>query len=59
MDRKASRHVVIAISGFLSKDADHAKDWNDICENLKDSSVAVYGVNWDAKTYFDILCPVV
>jgi hypothetical protein len=49
MDRKASRHVVIAISGFLSKDANHAKDWNDICENLKDSSVAVYGVNWDAK----------
>jgi hypothetical protein len=48
LDLKASRHVVIAISGWLSKDANHEKDWNAICEYLKDRSVVVFGVNWDA-----------
>ncbi len=57
MDLKASRHVVIAISGWLSKDANHEKDWNAICEYLKDSSVVVFGVNWDAKKIIDLAIP--
>jgi hypothetical protein len=54
LEKKASRHVTIAISGFLSQNSQLKEGWNDLCEHLRETSVAAYAVKWEAKTKEDV-----
>jgi hypothetical protein len=52
--QKASRHVTIAVSGFLSKDSPHKNEWSSLSTHLGESSVAAYALNWEAKKWPNI-----
>ena len=54
MHQKASRHVTIAVSGFLSKDSPHKDEWSSLSTHLGESSVAAYALNWEAKEWKNI-----
>ncbi len=54
MHQKASRHVTIAVSGFLSKDSPHKDEWSSLSTHLGESSVAAYALNWEAKEWPNI-----
>ena len=41
-----SRHVVIAISGWLSEKGDKAFEWSQLTEHLQDSQVGLFALEW-------------
>jgi len=48
------RHVVIAVSGFLSKDSDYEGDWLHLLNFCKIKGVPLYCLNWEAKEASDL-----
>lgn len=52
---QATRHVTIAISGFLSQADNSEKSWNQLYEALKYSKTSVFAYSWDSLYVKDLL----
>ena len=46
---RQTRHVTIAISGFLTQDMDKNEQWEKLLEHLRDSNTALYDYCWESQ----------
>ena len=44
-----SRHVTIAISGWMSQDCDKADEWAQLIEYVKESQTSLFAFHWESK----------
>ena len=49
-----SRHVTIAISGWMSQDGDSAAEWGQLIEYVKESQSSLFSFIWESKKPWNI-----
>ena len=48
------KHIIIAVSGFLSEKADHGSDWAHLKDYCQKFDYPLFGVGWESSTVADI-----